>query len=104
LAAHVGDLIFPPSTMERVEALGPMDNYPIEIEGIGWRESSYDIVIPGLGWIAVTGVGKIKVNISAPRGSEIVLRPSLLPFEAKYSTAKFTGGRIEKKSRKQFRN
>lgn len=60
-----------------------------------------DIVIPGLGWIAVTGVGSVKVRVTAPQATEVTLRPALLPYEAKHTTARFTGGRLEKKSRKQ---
>jgi hypothetical protein len=61
-------------------------------------------VLPGLGWVSVTGSGVIKVSVSAPEGTEVTLRPSLLPFEAKQSTAKFTGGRIEKRSGKSVKS
>jgi hypothetical protein len=66
--------------------------------GDGWKKSSEDIVIPGIGWIAITGAGTAKIRVTAPNGTDISTRPSLLPFEAQYSTAKFTGSKILKKS------
>lgn len=73
------------------------------MDGDGWEQSSSDIVIPGLGWVSVTGVGTVKVRVTAPVGTEVTLRPALLPFEAKHTTAKFVGGRLEKKSRKSVK-
>jgi ribosome biogenesis GTPase A len=98
---HMGELIYPPHSMERVQTLEPFESYPFKIDGIGWNESSTDIVIPGLGWVAVTGSGSTAVNVVAPFGTEVSTRPALLPFEAKYSTAKYTGARIDKKSHKK---
>lgn len=97
---HIGKLLFPPATKERLEALGPFESQDFEIEGDGWKHSISDIVIAGLGWVAITGSGRCKVRVTVPVGTGVTLRPSLLPFEASHSTAKFTGGRIEKKSRK----
>lgn len=51
----------------------------------------------------MTGVGSVKVRVTAPAGTEVTLRPALLPFEAKHTTAKFVGGRLEKKSRKSVK-
>ena len=33
-----------------------------ELKGRGWGEACDDIVLPGLGWVAVTGVGDVKVR------------------------------------------
>jgi len=38
--------------------------------------------------------------VSVPAGTSVGLRPSLLPFESSHTTAKFTGGKLEKRSRK----
>ena len=56
--------------------------------------------IEGLGWVAVTGSGHCRVRVTVPTGTNVGLRPSLMPFEAAHSTAKFTGGRISKKSKR----
>lgn len=58
------------------------------------------MVIPGLGWVTITGPGVAKIKVLAPEGTEVTLRPPLLPFEAKHTTAKFTGGKISKRSTK----
>jgi hypothetical protein len=100
LAKHTGGLIFPPASPERLAELGPFKSEEFVIDGDGWTRSSTDIVIPGLGWIAVTGVGSVKVRVTVPDETEISLRPSLLPFEAQHSTVSFTGSKIVKKSSK----
>ena len=64
------------------------------MEGEGWLKSSSDIVIAGLGWVAVTGVGPLKVRVTVPNGTAVGVREALLPFESGRSTATFTGGRI----------
>jgi ribosome biogenesis GTPase A len=97
---HIGSLIFPPATKERLADLGPFESHEMVVEGDSWKHSLTDIVIAGLGWIAVTGTGKCKVKVTVPTGTGVTLRSSLMPFEASHSTAKFTGGRIEKKSKR----
>ena len=97
---HIGNLIFPPSTVERLAELGPFESKEFEIEGDSWKKSLNDIVIAGLGWVAITGTGVCRVKVTVPVGTSVGLRSSLMPFEASHSTVKFTGGRIEKKSRR----
>ena len=41
-----------------------------------------------------------KIKVTVPEGTNVGLRPPLLPYEASHSTAKFTGGRIAKRSKK----
>lgn len=84
--------------MERVDALGPFSETTFELEGDSWQHAIADIVIPGLGWVTITGPGIAKIKVTAPAGSQVTLRAPLLPFEAKYTTASYTGGRIQKKS------
>ena len=70
------------------------------MEGDAWKKASADIVIAGLGWISITGPGVCRVKVSVPEGTSVGLRTPLLPFEASHTTAKFTGGRIQKRSKK----
>mmetsp|Transcript_20334 Transcript_20334/g.45212 ORF Transcript_20334/g.45212 Transcript_20334/m.45212 type:complete len:280 (+) Transcript_20334:779-1618(+) len=95
---HVGGLISPPASLERLEQLGPFVSQELEIEGDSWRRSCYDIVIAGLGWVAITGPGIARVRVTVPEGTAVGVRPSLLPFEAPHTTVRFTGGRLARKS------
>eukprot|EP01038_Epipyxis_sp_PR26KG_P007291 gene7291-9933_t len=100
IQSHVGNLVSPPQNVERLAQIGPFVNEEFSIEGDSWKKSSKDIVIAGLGWIAITGPGVVKVKVTVPTGTNITLRDSLLPFEASSSTVKFTGGRLARKSSK----
>jgi ribosome biogenesis GTPase A len=89
---HLGTIISPPASYDRLVELGlPFEEHIIEIAGEGWRKSSTDIVIAGLGWVSITGTGLCKVKVSVPQDTSIGTRPSLLPYEAPRTTAKFTG-------------
>ena len=44
------------------------------------------------------------MRVSTPSGTNITIRPALLPFEAQHTTAKFTGGKLMKKSSKSGNN
>jgi hypothetical protein len=57
-------------------------------------------VIAGLGWISITGPGILRIKVTVPEGTSVGLRTPLLPFEAQHSTVKFSGGRLQKKSKK----
>ncbi len=64
------------------------------MEGDSWKKSSTDIVIAGLGWVAVTGPGKVKIRVTVPQGTQVITRPALMPFEATTTAVGFTGGRL----------
>ena len=100
LKKHAGTLVSPPSSYERLTEIGPFIEHTVTVEGEGWRKSPQDIVIAGLGWVSVTGVGSATIKVTVPEGTVVATRPALLPFEASHSTVSFTGGRILKKSRK----
>jgi hypothetical protein len=102
LERHVGDphMLTPPSSMDRRKAFEPFQEYEFDVRGAGWNESACDLVVAGLGWVSITGSGRCRVRVTAPAGVRVSQRPPLLPFEANASTAKFSGGRILKKSKK----
>jgi hypothetical protein len=50
--------------------------HTLSIQGLGWRDVAGDIVIPGLGFIAVTGSGSITVEVYAPCDIDIHIRKS----------------------------
>jgi hypothetical protein len=49
---------------------------------------------------SVTGVGMAKLRVSVPKGIGISVHPPIMPFDVWESTARFTGGRAVRKSRR----
>eukprot|EP00607_Mallomonas_marina_P009597 CAMPEP_0182420974 /NCGR_PEP_ID=MMETSP1167-20130531/6111_1 /TAXON_ID=2988 /ORGANISM="Mallomonas Sp, Strain CCMP3275" /LENGTH=269 /DNA_ID=CAMNT_0024597601 /DNA_START=627 /DNA_END=1436 /DNA_ORIENTATION=- len=98
LLKHAGQLISPPSSVERLKEIGPTESHSFTIEGDSWKKAANDIFIAGLGWIAVTGPGRFVLTLTVPHGTSVGVRESLMPYDAKHTTAKFTGGRLSKKS------
>jgi len=79
----------------RLAALGGFEEHEVRVAGRGWNEVAVDLVLPGLGWIAVTGAGVCTVGVSLPRPVRVVMREPLLPEESwKKSASKFTGTKI----------
>jgi hypothetical protein len=72
-----------------------------QVFGEGWKKSSVDVVIAGLGWVAITGAGSCHLKVSVPGNTTVSRRPSLLPFESRSTGVKFTGGRLVKKTVKK---
>jgi hypothetical protein len=97
---HVGGMLTPPLGSERMKQIGEFDSHIIDIEGAGWKEAAADITLAGLGWVAVTGAGSVKVNISMPKGIGVSVRPPLMPFDIWEVAAKYTGSRAVRKSTK----
>ncbi len=46
------------------------------IDGLGWRHVAGDIVIPGLGFVGVTGSGVISLEVHAPCEIDLYTRRS----------------------------
>ena len=100
---HVGALVAPPASIDRLRDLGTFEESTFVVEGEGWRKAGTDVVIAGLGWISVTGSGNCRIRVRVPQGTKVDIRPALLPFEASRSTASFSGGRVVQKKSKKAR-
>lgn len=68
---HLGGMLAPPSG-ESLETLPPFVRHEFSI-----KKAKTDIVISGLGWITIQHPNVV-VAIHAPRGVDVVLRPSLI--------------------------
>ncbi|KAK4534019.1 hypothetical protein CDCA_CDCA01G0044 [Cyanidium caldarium] len=55
------------------------------LEGSGWAKSVADLVVPGLGWVSVTGSGTCTVRAWVVGGAEVHQREPLLPEEVRES-------------------
>jgi len=102
LQKHIGKLVFPPFSEDRLEALTQETvSHEFTIHGAGWKRAAKDLHISGLGFIGVTGAGTCKVRITAPKNVMVLMRDALMPYDSRDSTAKFTGGRTVKKGAKK---
>eukprot|EP00177_Eucheuma_denticulatum_P006089 GFKZ01011102.1.p1 GENE.GFKZ01011102.1~~GFKZ01011102.1.p1 ORF type:complete len:646 (+),score=82.36 GFKZ01011102.1:322-2259(+) len=90
---HVGGLLTPPYSEEGLEQLGEWTTKTFSMVGEGWRKASVDVVFSGLGWIAVTGPGPVKLRVCVPQGVGVFTREPLMPFEAQTGVSKYTGTR-----------
>jgi len=72
-AEHKGELLQPPAKAD-LEALPAWTKHPIRIK----PGSEMDILISGLGWITVNGNIGAEVEIHAPKGVKVVVRPQLI--------------------------
>ena len=68
---HLGEMLSPPSG-ESLEKLPPFVRHEFSI-----KKEKTDIVISGLGWITIQHPNVV-VAVHAPRGVDVVLRPSLI--------------------------
>ena len=94
VAKHAGELLTPPASPDALETMGTLVPHDIDIFGYGWKEAGCDIVLSGLGWVSVTGAGDCRVRVWAPQGTMVLQRDALMPFEARETLGKATGGRI----------
>ena len=72
----------------------------------GPRLAAVDVVIPGLGWVSVTGSGSCTVSVEAPRPTAVVTREPLVAVpirETRKTLVKFTGSKLTNKRGKTMR-
>jgi ribosome biogenesis GTPase A len=71
---HVGQgkILSPPFRVERVQELGELVPSMHTAEGDSWATACVDIVVSGLGWVAVTGLGPVTIRTWAPPGIEVI--------------------------------
>jgi len=101
LEKHVGAMLAPPASYERLAELGEFHETTLEVEGRGWNEAAVDVVLPGLGWVAITGCGECTVSVELPGAVEAISREPLISSEggkgARRSQVKFTGSKLRDK-------
>lgn len=68
---HKGELLSPPEG-DRAKELPPFEKYFFKVPA-----GKQDVVISGLGWVALHGEGAI-VEVHVPKGTTVSLRPSLI--------------------------
>ena len=77
---HAGVKLSPPvGSEERMESFPALKATEAVAQGDSWKESSVDVAIAGLGWVAVGVGGEAKLNVWAPPGVAITTREAMLP-------------------------
>ncbi|KAG7671412.1 hypothetical protein Ndes2526A_g02061 [Nannochloris sp. 'desiccata'] len=83
-AKHAGVKLVPPvGEKERIDQFPALKSTEVVLKGDSWRESSMDVAIAGLGWVAVGVSGEATLNIWAPPGVAITTREAMIPDYAK---------------------
>ncbi|CAL8464068.1 g3603 [Coccomyxa elongata] len=78
---NLGTLLAPP--LDSNHKLGPLVPTPVIVQGTNWKQSSMDIAVAGLGWIAVGVSGEAQFTVWAHEGVAITTRTAVLPDYAK---------------------
>ncbi|CAK0872847.1 unnamed protein product, partial [Prorocentrum cordatum] len=80
LERKAGDFFYPPHSREDVDRIGPLVRHRVKVFGSSDRAWD-DIVIGGMGWLALSGYGSKELDVWVPQGVKVFRRPSLLPQE-----------------------
>lgn len=86
----MGIVLAPP--LDAKHSLGPLVPTPLVVEGTNWKQSSIDIAVAGLGWIAVGVGGRAEFNVWTHAGAKLlqIARYHSLQDGEKRSRAKHT--------------
>jgi len=101
---HVGRLLKPPFSEERLDEIGPLQKTELWAEGTTFERSCVDVIFAGLGWVSLTGMGRVDINAWAPEGVGVMTRLPLMPFEALSTTESFTGAEKKGSTRRSKKN
>ncbi len=83
-AKHAGVKLTPPvGEKERMDEFPALKSTEVVLQGDSWKESSMDVAIAGLGWVAVGVGGQAALNVWAPPGVAITTREAMIPDYAK---------------------
>lgn len=99
LHKHVGGMLSPPSSRERLDELGEFQEQTFTVRGRGWDEVAADLVLPGLGWVAVTGCGECTIGVAVPPAVRVSKREPMIRDGSAWrkTTTKFTGSKLTDK-------
>ncbi|KAG6547208.1 hypothetical protein Mapa_011460 [Marchantia paleacea] len=75
---HVGDKLMPPSNKDRVEELGRWVSRTVQISGEKWDQSSVDIAVAGVGWIALALSGAATLEVCTWEGVAVTVREAMI--------------------------
>ena len=68
---------------KQIAALGEPKSHVVTVIGDSWRESTRDIALAGIGWVAIGVKGGARFRVTAPRGVGVTERRALIPDYAK---------------------
>ena len=99
LAKHVGGMLSPPASQARLDELGSFHEQTFRVRGRSWDEVAQDLVLPGLGWVAVTGCGECAITVAVPPGVAVSAREPMLRDGAivRKTSVKCTGSTLTDK-------
>ena len=62
---------------------------PVELQGESWRDACTDIVLPGVGWVAVVVDGHVRLDVHTIHTTHATLREPLMPYEMRTKTTMY---------------
>ncbi|CAI5466092.1 unnamed protein product [Closterium sp. Yama58-4] len=78
LEKHVGVKLQPPAEASRMADLGMWLPRSVTVEGTRWDQSSTDVAIAGLGWVAVGIKGSAKLKVWTFEGVGVTVREAMV--------------------------